>query len=194
MSLKLRLDLLFGLLLLLGLAADIGRMTFAARARVQAESEAMMRVSRDFALAALANLQESPSEKDSPWQKDAPAAEAKLRAWLDGLGALRHVRIVFSPDGSATAAAQLAPDEARLEAPIWFYNLIGARGAVTLLPVAFDGHKRGDLVISGDPADEVNEVWQDVRSLALTGGAIVLAALLGASFIIGRTLKPLANY
>ncbi|HUO55712.1 MAG TPA: histidine kinase, partial [Rhodoblastus sp.] len=39
----------------------------------------------------------------------------------------------------------------------------------------------------------VNEVWQDVRNLALTGGAIAFAALIGASFILGRTLRPLAD-
>ncbi len=182
MSLKLRIDLLFGLLLLFGLAADIGRMTFAARDRVQAEAEATSRMARDFALAALANLQ------------GAPEAPAKFQALIAGLESQRHVRIAFSPDGQAAAAATLAPDVARLKAPLWFYGLIGPQQSATVLPAVFDGKKSGELVIAGDAADEVNEVWQDVGALALTGGAMALAALLGASLILGRTLRPLDEY
>ncbi len=182
MSLKVRIDLLFGLLLLLGLAADIGHMALNARARVQAEGAAMTRVTRDFVEAALVGFHGSPDPEDS------------LRQLVRSLDSLRHVRIAVVHNAADAAAAALAPDEARREAPAWFFNLIHARNDVTILPAAIDGRPFGAVVIASDPADEVNEVWQDVRNLALTGGAIALAALLGASLILGRTLRPLETY
>ena len=182
MSLKVRIDLLFGLLLFLGLAADIGHMALNARARVQAEGAAMTRVTRDFVEAALVSFHGAPDPEES------------LRQLVRNLDSLRHVRIAFVRNGAEAANAALAPDEARREAPSWFFNLIHARNEVTILPAAIDGRPFGAVVIASDPADEVNEVWQDVRNLALTGGAIALAALFGASFILGRTLRPLETY
>jgi two-component system sensor histidine kinase UhpB len=179
MSLKIRIDLLFGLLLLFGLAADIGRMAINARARVQAESAAMTRVTRGFVEAALAN---------DHGAADPRASLVKLASSLDSL---RHVRVVFVEDAARGAVAARAVDDARRQSPAWFDALIHARTNVVVVPATIDGRKFGDIVIASDPADEVNEVWQDVRNLALTGGAIALAALIGASFILGRTLRPL---
>ncbi len=181
MSLKIRIDLLFGLLLIFGLAADIGRMAINARARVQAESAAMTRVTRDFVEAALANFHGVADPR--------PGLVKLARS----LNSLRHVRVVFVADAAREQAAALARDDARRQSPAWFDALIHARTSVVVLPATIDGRKFGDIVIASDPADEVNEVWQDVRNLALTGGAIALAALIGASFILGRTLRPLAD-
>jgi two-component system sensor histidine kinase UhpB len=181
MSLKVRIDLLFGLLLFLGLAADIGRMALNARARVQAEGEAMTRVTRDFVEAAMVNFH------------GAADPEGALRQLTLSLDSLRHIRIALVRDPADAVAAVLVPDE-RSHSPVWFSNLIHARNQVTILPATIDGRKFGDIVIASDPSDEVNEVWQDVRNLALTGGAIALAALFGASLILARTLRPLETY
>ena len=182
MSLKLRIDILFGLLLFLGLAADIGRMALDARSRVQAENDGMTRITRDFVSASLANL---PAGAD---------AEARLSQLARSLGELRHVRILFARDSAAAASALLAPDASRLTAPRWFYYLVATRVQVAVLPAILDGKRFGDFLIAGDPADEVNEVWQDVRTLALIGGLVAFAALLGASWILARTLRPLDDY
>lgn len=181
LSLKIRIDLLFGLLLILGLAADLGRLIADARPRVQAEDDAMTRISRDFANAALASL------------KDAPDPERRLRQTLASLGQLRHVRIGFVGNGEDVAAA-FPTAEPRDRAPGWFAGLIGARPNVAVLPAEANGRAIGRIVIASDPADEINEIWTAAKSLALTGGAVVLAALLGASLLLGRTLRPLDDY
>ena len=181
MSLKIRIVLLFGLLVFLGLAADIGLMMFNARARVQAESEAMGRVTRDFVEAAVANLQASADPEKS------------LHQLTQSLDSLRHVRIAFVRNFESAPATMLSPDDDRREAPSWFSRCIPARNSVTVLPVFIDERKFGDIVIASDSSDEINEVWEDVRNLALIGGAIALGALLGASFILGRTLRPLEH-
>ena len=182
MSLKLRIDLLIGVLLFLGLAADVARMVVGAGARVRIESESMTRITRDFIGASLATLPDDPS------------AGEKLGRLAANLTELRHIRVTFSSDARAALAAQIAPDESRLAAPQWFYALVGARPGVVVLPAMRDGRRLGDFVIAGDPADEVNEVWQDVKTLGLTGGLIALATLFGASRIVARTLAPLESY
>ncbi|MBB4198394.1 hypothetical protein CCR94_22430 [Rhodoblastus sphagnicola] len=182
MSLKLRIDILIAVLLFLGLAADVGRMVVGAGSRAGAESESMTRITRAFITSSLANLPD-----------DASAAE-KLRQLAASLTQLRHVRVSFSTDADAVAAAQVTPDESRFAAPAWFYALVGARPGLVIVPAMRDGRRLGDFVIAADPADEVNEVWQDVKSLGATGGLIVLAMVFGASRIVARTLSPLRNY
>ncbi len=100
-SLKVRLDLLFGLLLFLGLAADIGRMVSDAGPRVRAEGEAMTRISRDFVIAALVNL------------NGVPDPEAKLPQLISSLGALRHIRISYAPSQGGIASAIVPVEPAR---------------------------------------------------------------------------------
>jgi two-component system sensor histidine kinase UhpB len=181
-SLKVRIDLLFGLLLFFGLAADLGRMIADARPRVHAESETMTRLSRDFVQAALTSLHDSPDP------------DARLRQMLGSLGPLRHVRIGFSESNDA-AAAMLSVAEANARAaPDWFAGLIGVHPGVTLLPAVVGERQIGLVVIASDPSDEIDEVWTAASGLALMGGAVALAALLGASLLLGRTLKPLTDY
>jgi two-component system, NarL family, sensor histidine kinase UhpB len=182
LSLKARIDLLFGLLLFLGLAADIGRMIADARPRVQAEDEAMTRLARDFVTAALANLQESPDP------------EKGLTQMLASLGPLRHVRIGFAGTGAEAAAGLVGGESDRGHAPNWFAGLIGARPSVSILPAMARKRPIGEVVIASDPSDEIDEIWAAASSRALTGGAVALAALLGASFLLGRTLRPLDEY
>lgn len=181
MSLKVRIDLLFGLILLLGLAADIGRMVLNARARVQAEGAAMSLVTREFVEAAIGGFHGAPDPED------------RLRKLADSLDSLRHVRVALVRNPAEAAAAALVPQDLRDKAPEWFASLIHARNNVTILPASIDGRQLGAVVIASDPADEINEVWQEARNLALTGGGIALAALVGASFVLGRTLRPLGS-
>jgi two-component system, NarL family, sensor histidine kinase UhpB len=182
MSLKVRLDLLFGLLLFFGLAADVGRMIADARPRIQAESEAMIRISRDFVLAAVDNLKGSPNP------------EAGLRSLLGGLGGLRHVRIGFSVTDGDLAPAFIPAAPVRDVAPAWFSSIIHSQKSATTIPVVLDDRKMGKIVIASDPSDEIDEVWQDVLTLVAMGGAVALAALIGASLLLGRTLAPMKAY
>jgi len=169
LSLKVRIDLLFGLLLFFGLAADLGRMIAEAGPRVRAEDGAMTHISRDFAAAALASL------------KDSPDPEAGLRQMLASLGPLRHVRIGFAKSGEATPVALPASEPGRDRAPDWFARLIDVHPGLDALPVVVNGRPLGQIVIASDPTDEINEIWAAASSQALTGGAVVIAALLGAS-------------
>lgn len=64
-SLRTRLNLLFALVLLLGLAINIGRLVLEAGPRIQAEDESVVRLAREFIDASLADLKGSPIPRSS---------------------------------------------------------------------------------------------------------------------------------
>lgn len=180
MSLKLRINLLFGLLLALGLGVAIGHMMIKARARSLNESAAMTQVTRDFLEAALIAR---------PVGEETPTALKALAARLDGL---RHIRVAFV-QGSAAPQDLFDASPARARAPKWFLALVGAPQSVTVLPVLVAERRIGALEILSDPSDEIEEVWSDARDLALIGVLVGVIALVGANVLLARTLKPLSD-
>ncbi|WP_298352494.1 ATP-binding protein [Rhodoblastus sp.] len=179
MSLKSRIILLFAFLLFLGIAGDIAHMTLNARNRVEAEGDAMNRVTKDFISTALANMRESAD------------ADENIVRIVRSLGSLRHVEVAFARNIDGPPASLFAPEPHRGAAPAWFAELVGAQKKVTLLPVFVGGKNIGAVVIASRPADEIDEVWLEARNLALTAGLIAAAALFGASVMLDRTLRPL---
>jgi two-component system sensor histidine kinase UhpB len=130
---------------------------------------------------------------------------------------LRHVRI-FMADGSGKLTPlsalnkESAPAQDPPPAPRWFAALVEpsiepralsvaladpARGAVVIVEQPLAGMPklwdRGTVLISGEPGDEIAEVWEDVSAVApiwITLDIVVLAVLY---LVIGRMLVPLAN-
>ena len=47
------------------------------------------------------------------------------------------------------------------------------------------------IVLVADPADEIDEVWEEARENALEGGLLALAAIGVTSLLVGRAVKPL---
>ncbi|MEM7192002.1 MAG: ATP-binding protein [Pseudomonadota bacterium] len=107
---------------------------------------------------------------------------------------LRHVRIMFmspsgelaiiSPQGDTTGTHEV-------KAPDWYVALVRPEvieRTVRLLP---DGSH--PVIILGEPADEINEAWQDFSSLALIWLAINLVVLVILYLAVSRVLGPLAS-
>ncbi len=88
LSLRMRLIALFALVLILGLAINIGRLLLEAGPRVQAEDESVIRLAREFIEASVGDL------------KDSTDPEAKLAAIVDGLQRLRHVTVTREGDSA----------------------------------------------------------------------------------------------
>lgn len=105
---------------------------------------------------------------------------------LDRLG-LRHLRFIA---GEAPPDSLGEGDAAHGAVPGWFVALIGVTPQAHALTGA-DG--RVLLTVVAEPQDEVAEVWEDMRDLAL---AMLVAGLLllGAAWMaVGRALAPLAR-
>ncbi len=81
LSLQFRLNALFALVLMLGLAINIGRLMLEAGPRVQAEDESVIRLAREFVETLVGDLKESPDP------------DAKLAGIVDSLPRLRHVSV-----------------------------------------------------------------------------------------------------
>ncbi|WP_294534218.1 histidine kinase [uncultured Rhodoblastus sp.] len=179
-SLRYRLNLLFGVLLALWLAVDVGRILADARPRARAEAESMTRLTSEFVAMALPHLREAPDP------------ERALAALVENLQNLRHVRVALSRnDGLAVVGAFTGSAEARSQAPAWLTALVRAPVGVTTIPVNVGGRRMGSIVIVGDPLDEIGEVWAAAKTQALAGGALALALLGASSLFLRRALKPL---
>src|ERR1700684_958969 len=114
LSLRMRLITLFALVLILGLAINVGRLFLEAGPRVQAEDDSVIRLAREFIEASVVDL------------KDSADPEAKLAGIVDGLQRLRHVTVTREGEG-AEPGEELAGAEADGGSgapPAWFIALV----------------------------------------------------------------------
>src|SRR5262249_58164954 len=75
----------------------------------------------------------------------------------------------------------------------WFQALMQVEDLRREVPVTSGGRHVGTIVVVGQAADEINEIWQDVSELALLA-LILNAAVLGVLyFALGRVLHPLTT-
>ena len=127
LSLRTRLNLLFALVLVVGLAANIGRLVLEAGPRIQAEDDSVLRLAREFVDASISDL------------KGSADPEAKLTTIVDGLQKLRHVSVTHERAGERIVAApgDAALGKGRFDAPpedgvvdpyhrVWGYPVVPA--------------------------------------------------------------------
>ena len=177
MSLRHRLNLVFAMLLLIWLAADIGRTLANAGPRVQAEARSVSRLTQEFIETSLAGLQE------------APKPEQAVVSLVSSLKFLRHVRVGLGDE--ALASAITAPSDVRARAPQWFRSLVHAPVDVTSIPVLIGGRRLGSIVIVADPSDVVDEVWLQARAEVAAGAMLALAVIVATGLFLQRSLRPL---
>lgn len=181
-----------------------------ARKATQVEMEASVELAKNFARIALGSIAADGGAVDLPARADQLASRLRI-------GNLRHVRILMADaNGNLTQLAP-SPDAPRdpalpSPAPAWFESLVkpdltprtlslvltngNTSSPVMVEQLMAEGPRiwqLGTVVIAGDPADEIAEVWYDVSKLVivLAGlGALVLATLY---VVLGRMLDPMAN-
>jgi two-component system, NarL family, sensor histidine kinase UhpB len=109
----------------------------------------------------------------------------------------RHVRIsVRDAAGQAVTTRPMQGGEEpitrmRAPAPAWFAALISPPIERRELPVVDKGRKLGSVVITGEPADEIAEVWENLTALA-TVALLVNLVMIGILYLLfGRVLGPL---
>ncbi|MGQ0595449.1 MAG: histidine kinase [Gammaproteobacteria bacterium] len=106
----------------------------------------------------------------------------------ESLDRLRHVRVVRSEAGPLPP---LDTDVAGV--PRWFSRLI-APDTASFEPISLTvGGTHEQVILQGDPSDEIREVWQDVRVLMVIAAAMCLCV--GGLVYLGlaRGLRPLAE-
>ncbi len=111
----------------------------------------------------------------------------------------RHVRITVRDAAGQTVTTrpmEAAPDDGRdirSPAPAWFASLISPPIEHREMPVSVGGRRLGSVVIAGEPADEIAEVWENMTALASVA-MLVNLAMIGVLYVLfGRVLDPLTS-
>jgi two-component system, NarL family, sensor histidine kinase UhpB len=175
-SLRNRLNLIFASLFALWLVADAIHDLWQASGRSRVETQSAMRLTKDFVATTLALSPEAPE----------PDVVENLVASLQHL---RHVRAGIGDPSLASSILSEANKES--EAPRWFRALAGAPAETAVIPVALKNGGTASIILVADPADEIDEVWDQARENALEGGLMALAAIGVTSLLVGRAVKPL---
>ena len=175
MSLRLRLILLPILVVVTGLALLAFLEIGAARERILVETRAGTQVARTLILNALERRRNLPPEQ----------AAAGL---AHEIPPVRHVLVAVGPVG--VAEPQLA---SRSEtAPRWFASLVAPERAVQRFRIAGQGNKTaGEVVIVANPADELGEIWDDWRELAIVLAVVCLVVSITVAMVVTQGLQPL---
>ena len=174
LSLRLRLSLILAGVLAFLLALDAALTLFGAGRRVDPEIAGAAVLARDVLSEAMTNVKPGA---------DLPERLAALAASLDRL---RHVRVSYAAPG-----ADFAPVPPHVGPPGWFVALVRPRPFVTILPAVVAGEASGAFRVEGDPADELEELWDSLVTLGLDGA---LSAAFGFGIVYlaaGRALAPL---
>jgi len=183
-SLRMRLNLLFALVLVLGLAINIGRLVLEAGPRIQAEDNSVIRLAREFIDASIADLKSSPDP------------EAKLAGLVEGLQKLRHVSVTRARDGASTAMEPngAAATDSRFDAPPeWFVTMVRPEQTSVRVPIVVEGKSYGTLLIASHPSDEIAEIWDGIVTQLEVGSVIAAALLILTMLVVSRALTPIQS-
>ncbi len=180
LSIRTRLNLLIGALLLLGLAINLALIVFGAGPRIRAEDDSIVRLSRQTVDRALAELQSSADPNRD------------LAALLEKLSDIRHVRLYFEPPAGRPAPL---PGQVLTPSPVpdWFARLVYSERPPLRLPAIVGNRLLGRIVIASKPGDEIAEIWAALTS-TLTGGLALIAAVYALTTLaVRQALMPIQD-
>ena len=181
-SLRTRLNLLFALVLALGLAANIGRLVLEAGPRIQAEDDSVMRLAREFVDTSIADMKTSADP------------DAKLAGLVEGLQKLRHVSVRLVREGVSESDAPADAREPRADTPPeWFVSLVQPESTPLRIPIVAEGKAYGTLTIASHPTDEIAEIWDSIVTQIQFGSAIAVVLLMLTMFVVSRALAPVQS-
>ncbi len=163
LSLKLGILLLNSTVLVFGMALGGGIILHNAREAVEAEMRSSTELAKRLVVMLLG-------------QADATVSQTLTREIQAVLHKHRHVRVMLGP--TTNVRDRVAGNQEQIpEVPAWFVRLMYPEHPI--LHEVRDSAATGPIVIEADPADEIREVWEDVRQLSILGaGVFVLVGVL----------------
>ncbi len=181
LSIRARLNLLIGALLLLALAANVAVIVWSAGPRIRAEDDSIVRLTQQTIERALGELQISND----------PARD--LAALLDRLSGVRHARVNLEPPAGSVAKLPARHVLSGNDVPAWFAQFLHTTPATVRVPVFHKGNALGAIVIASNPGDEIAEIWDAVVG-TLTGGlALITAVFALTTLAVRQALMPMQN-
>jgi two-component system sensor histidine kinase UhpB len=172
MTLRLKIHLIVGALMLAFLATVFGLQLQSARAGISEEIVAAHRV----AVQLLNRI---------TWAYAAQGTPA-LRAYLQGLGRVRaHDITLYDAAGQALYQSPPSPYKQGRDAPAWFQSLVAPSALVQAITFP-----DGRLELRADASRSVLDAWDELTRLAGVALAALLLANLLVFWLVGRTLRP----
>lgn len=104
----------------------------------------------------------------------------RLRNSLAAIEGSRHLSLSLRGDSETPSAAPSSP-----RAPRWFADLLEVAPVEFRQPLVSPLHGETELIIRADPSDEIDEAWDDVRSMLL----ILVSALFSADLLVVWTVR-----
>ena len=179
LSLKARLNLLIGIVLLTILLLNILILLGHAGPRVRAEANSIGTLARELVETSLASLQAS---------KDPLPA---LHHLFEELKNSRHLEIEILPNSDPTPLTLArARSEQQNGIPDWLVSIVAPEPKFTLIPATINAVQYGYIAIASNPVDEMAEVWSDVKALAATSLLSTLVILIGVVVLVRFSLRP----
>ena len=178
LNLQARLGIIFALFFVLAIFATLVRAVIVADTKVMDEMASVSElVNRMFSIAELGN--------DSPFNPDADPAFLQELIALDNL---RHIDIRIRSE-LADYPQVNEPSRSAIDAPGWFVAMVypgNDREIRTFI------QRNGDFIsLFADPADEIEEIWDETRNRFLATFTFLLLMQAVVFTLIRRWVKPL---
>ena len=175
MTLRLKINLIFGLLTGLFVGALFWLQLHAMRESVHEEVVAANRVAVQLL-------------DRTAWRYAAQGRPAML-AFLQSIGRVRSNEIsLLDEDGRELFRSPPSPYKVGRDAPAWFNSLVAP--LPSMLTINFPD---GKLVVRSNASRAVLDAWDDVKVLAGSGLALVLVANAMVFWLVGRAVRPLGR-
>lgn len=123
---------------------------------------------------------------------DAAGAEERFTRHIAELARTRHLRIELSgADGRVLAPPLATPGERDPAAPGWFVRLVQPDALELRRALDLPGLPAGEVVVRADPADEIEEAWQEAWPLLGLLASCLGLSILAVFFAVDRSLRPI---
>jgi len=179
LSIRTRLNVLIGTLLVMALAANIVVILWSAGPRIRAEHDSIARLTIETVDLALGDLESSTD----------PARD--LVHLLDRLARIRHAHVYLEQPTDRPGVQGMRRTWEVNGAPLWFAKLLQTERAPVRIPIELKGQNLGTIVIASKPSDEIAEIW-DATAFTLTAGlALITAVFALTTFAVRQALMPI---
>jgi len=180
LSIRARLNVTIGALLILAFAVNLTAIVLGAGPRIRAENDNMVKLTRQMIERTLSGLSSSAD----------PVRD--LAGLLERLSDIRHARVALEPLLPDLAYTHVAGTLAKPNGvPDWFARMVAPQRAPVRLPVSAGLTPLGTIIITSNPGDEIAEIWEAVKGTALIGLALIGAVFALTSLAIAHALRPI---
>ncbi|NBS35355.1 MAG: sensor histidine kinase [Methylocystaceae bacterium] len=174
LSLKYRLSIVFGGVIIATVILFLILFSLHARGRIKIEAESAFGLAVNFVENALSRVA----------RPIAPRKE--LEGLIQQAQTLRHVRVWIENDQQEVSFTN------KIEAaPAWFSKLLAPEIKKAHIPLLDYGHAHESIEIEASARDEIAEIWDEIEWFALGALGALLLLLSVVYFLVGRTLAPL---